>query len=405
MKLRIPKLTAEHFFGFMLALYWGKDIIFSYLRAIILGIPLIKYTADYIMPILMLICFALAFKYIARNISWKDIVFAGSVAIVYLINILIYPENAELGTITGSFFLTVFPLYFVGLRLEVTKHFKLLYIMSIVNICAFAVYYLVFNGGSFEASSTANESFMGRAYVLLPQVLIVFMGILNKRSIYNVITGIMGTVLLLMCGNRGSVLLLLVFVATNLLFSTKKEKRALVYIGTFSLVGFITYYYETLLTALILTFSKIGFSTRIFERLFDGTFLESDGRNLIIEKLATAIWENPILGYGLCSDRTITGSYAHNYAFELWTAFGVIMGSAIIIATIVIIIKAWKTSADKNCRSFLLVLLCSGFLKLFLSSSFLYEGLFFLLLGYCVNQISVNRTQKAVIREFSYENL
>jgi hypothetical protein len=234
--------------------------------------------------------------------------------------------------------------------------------MSIVNICAFAVYYLVFNGGSFEASSTANESFMGRAYVLLPQVLIVFMGILNKRSIYNVITGIMGTVLLLMCGNRGSVLLLLVFVATNLLFSTKKEKRALVYIGTFSLVGFITYYYETLLTALFLTFSKLGFSTRIFERLFDGTFLESNGRNLIIEKLATAIWENPILGYGLCSDRTITGSYAHNYAFELWTAFGVIMGSAIIIATLATIIGAWTKSTDKNYRSFLLVLICSGFL-------------------------------------------
>ena len=149
MKLRIPKLTAEHFFGFMLALYWSKDIIFSYVRAIILRIPYIKYTADYILPSLMLICFALAFKYFVRSISWQDIIFFEAVAIVYLLNIVIYPENAELGTITGSFFLTIFPLYFVGLRLEVTKHFKLLYIMSIVNICAFAVYYLVFYGGSF----------------------------------------------------------------------------------------------------------------------------------------------------------------------------------------------------------------------------------------------------------------
>ena len=383
----------------MLVLYWGKDIIFSYVRAIILRIPYIKYTADYILPSLMLICFALAFKYFARNISWKDIVFAGSVAIIYLINILIYPENEELGVIIGSFFTSVFPLYFIGLKLDISKHFHTLYLMSLFNICAFAFYYLVFSRGSFESSSIANESFMGRAYVLLPQVLIVFIGILKKRSIYNIILGVMGFMLLLMCGNRGSVLLLLVFLVSYFLFNTKKKRRALAYIGTFSVVGFITYYYETLLTIATLTFSKLGFSTRIFERLSDGTFLESNGRNLIIEKLATAIWDNPILGYGLCSDRTITGSYAHNYAFELWTAFGIIMGSAIIIATIATIISAWTKSTDKNCRSFLLVLICSGFLKLFLSSSFLYEGLFFLLLGYCVNQIRFNKASTIVCGE------
>ncbi len=405
MKIRIPKLTSEYFWRFMLALYWGKDIIFSYVRAIILRIPYIKYTADYILPILMFICFVLAFKYFVRSVAWQDIIFAGSVAIIYLLNILIYPENEELGAIAGSFFLSVFPLYFIGLRLDISKHFQTIYIMSIVNILAFAVYYLVFSDGSFETSSITYASFMGRAYILLPQVLVVFEGILNKRNIVNVITGVIGFVLLLMCGNRGSVLLFLVFIAIYLLFNTKRERRALVCIGTFSVVGLMVYYYEVVFAAFIMIFSKFGLSIRIFERLSDGTFLESNGRNLIIKKLIVAIRENPILGYGLCSDRTITGSYAHNYVFELWTAFGVIVGSAIIITTLVIIIKAWIKLSDKIQRGFLLVLTCSGFLKLFLSSSFLYEGLFFLILGYCVNQIRFNEVGTVVCGKVKNENL
>lgn len=401
----MPKLTAEHFFGFMLALYWGKDIIFSYVRAIILRIPYLKYTADYILPFLIIICFALSFEYFVRSVSWRDVIFAVVVAIIYFSNILLYPENEELGAIVGSFFLFIFPLYFVGLRLDLSKHFQILYTMSVVNILAFATYYLVFNEGSFDASATMNASFMGRAYILLPQLMVVFMEIFNKKSAFNIIVGIIGVILLFMCGNRGSVVLLFVFIVTYLLVSMKKKKHILVYIGTFSVFGILIYYYERLLYIAIMAFSKLGFSIRVFERLFDGSFLESSGRNKIIEKLTTAIWDNPIFGYGLCSDRTISGQYAHNYMFEIWTAFGVIVGSVIIIATLVIIIRAWTKSTDKNHKNFLLILICSGFLKLFFSSSFLYEGLFFLLLGYCVNQISVNRTQKAVIREFSYENL
>ena len=391
MKIRIPKFTAEHFFGLMLALYWGKDILFSYVRVIILRIPYFKYVADYVLPFLMVICFACAFTYFIRSILWQDILFAGAVIIIYLLNILIYSQNEELSAIAGSFFFSVFPLYFVGLRLEPSKHFRILYIMSIINVWVFAAYYLVFNDGSFDASSAANASFMGRAYTLLPQLLVIFVGILNKKNFLNVMSGVIGFVLLLMCGNRGSVVLVLVFLAIHLLFNTKKEMRVMAGVGIFSAVGVIVYYYEMLLSSIMTTFSKFGFSIRVFQRLADGTFLKSSGRDYITEKLTSAIWNRPIIGYGLCSDRTIAGSYAHSYALELWTAFGVLFGSVILIATILIIIRAWMKAPDRLHKSFLLAFICFGFLKLFLSSSFLLEGAFFMLMGYCVSQIRVHK--------------
>ena len=399
LKIRIPKLTAEHFFQIFLALYWGKDIIFSYLKAVILRIPYIKYVADYIIPFLMLVCLLFAFLYFVQSISWKDVVFTGVVVVVYFLNLLIYPENKDLSAIAVEFFVLVFPLYFVGLRLEPSKHFRLLYIMSIVNIWAFAAYYLVFGDSSFDTSSMINASFMGRAYTLLPQVLIVLVVMLKKKNILNIVTGVIGFVLLLMCGNRGSVLLLFIFLAIYFLFNTKKEKRALVSIGTFSFVYIVACYYEILMANIIIVFRRFGLSVRIFERLSDGSFFESHGRDSIIEKLTSAIWNNPIIGHGLCSDRTIAGSYAHNYAFELWTAFGVILGSVILIATVFIIIGAWMKSTDKNNRSFLLTLICTGFLKLFISSSFLLEGLFFMLMGYCITQIRINKLGIVVLGE------
>lgn len=391
MKIQIPKFTAEHYFGFALALYWGKDIIFSYLRAVVLNIPYIKYAADYIFPSLLIVCLLLSFRYFIESISWKDIVFLGAVAVVFLSNIVLYPQNTELKNIAGSFFLSVFPLYFVGLRLEPSKHFRILYIMSIVNVWAFSAYYIVFSESSFDVSSMADASFMGRAYVLLPQLLIVFVGILNKKNVLNIITGVIGFVLLLMCGNRGSVLLLLLFLIIYLLFNTKKEKRILISILALSLVGILINYYEKMLVMVMTTFDRFGFSNRIFQRLSDGTFLKSNGRVLIIDKLTSAIWDKPIIGYGLCSDRTIAGTYAHNYAFELWTTFGILFGTAILVITIVIIAHAWKKSLDGFHRCFLLALMCCGIFKLFLSSSFLIEALFFMLMGYCVTQFRSNK--------------
>ena len=405
MNITTTKITAEHFFGFFLTLFWGKDIIFSYIRAILVHIPYINYVADYIIPMLMFICLCFAFPYLIINISKNDILFVCGVLLIYILNILIFPLNEELTKISGTFFLSVFPLYFIGLRFEAAKHWRILYIMSVVNIWAYTSYYLIFGSNSFDAYQGSYTSFMGRAYILLPQLLCAFIGVLNKKNILNIATAIMGFILLLMCGNRGSLVLLLLFIVFYLLFNVDLKKRIYVYVGTISVLGLLLYHYEILLTMIVSTFVKYGLSVRVFERLSAGTFFESSGRNVLIKELIPAIWDNPIIGYGLCSDRTITGSYAHNYAFELWTAFGIIFGSIVLIATIFVIISAWIKSRDIESKGVLLLLICVGFFKLFISSSFLLEGLFFMLIGYCMNQIKKYKLETRKLGDDKNENL
>ena len=353
----------------------------------------------------MFICLCFAFPYLIINISKNDILFVCGVLLIYILNILIFPQNEELTKISGTFFLSVFPLYFIGLRFEAAKHWRILYIMSVVNIWAYTSYYLIFGSNSFDAYQGSYTSFMGRAYILLPQLLCAFIGVLNKKNILNIATAIMGFILLLMCGNRGSLVLLLLFIVFYLLFKVDLKKHIYVYVGTISVLGLLLYYYEILLTMIVSTFVKYGLSVRVFERLSAGTFFESSGRNVLIKELISASWDNPIIGYGLCSDRTITGSYAHNYAFELWTAFGIIFGSIVLIATIFVIISAWIKSRDIESKGVLLLLICVGFLKLFISSSFLLEGLFFMLIGYCMNQIKKYKLETRELGDDKNENL
>ena len=141
MTIRIPKLTAEHFFKMFFILFWGQDILFSYIRGTFLRIPYIKYIANYIFPVLMVICLVLALPYIAKAITKRDIIFFAIVTGVFVLHIFIFPSNAQgLISIAGSFFALILPMYFIGLRFDVSSHMNIIYVMSIVNIWVFVIY-------------------------------------------------------------------------------------------------------------------------------------------------------------------------------------------------------------------------------------------------------------------------
>jgi hypothetical protein len=70
-------------------------------------------------------------------------------------------------------------------------------------------------------------------------------------------------------------------------------------------------------------------------------------------------------------------------------SFGIPMGATLFIIIVFLFVKAWMRCKENTEIKLLLVCLftTSGFMKLFLSSSFLLESNFFLLLGVCVGII------------------
>lgn len=392
MSIRIPtKLNSEKFFRMFLILFWGKDILFSYGSAALSRIPYIKYVAAYVLPTLMLLCLLASLPYFVRMLSWKDICFGVAVVSIFLLNIILYPENEELLVLGASFFTVVLPMYFVGLRLNISKYWRPLYLLSIINVWLFSAYYLLLGGSAGSGDVSDFSSHMGRAYTLLPQLILVISGTIRSRKLLDLLTSCLGFVMLLMCGNRGSILIVVIYLIMYILLVSEKKRRMSVYAGVIAVCGIIHFFFEGLVTTLSLLFARLGMSTRVFTRLLEGSFFQSEGRNYIAGKLIEAIMAKPIIGYGLAGDRTIAGSYAHSYVLELWTSFGMILGSVMLIATAYTIVKAWLNTKDKIAKSFLLLLICVGFIKLFISSTFLQEGFFFLLLGVSVAQIRQSR--------------
>ena len=96
------------------------------------------------------------------------------------------------------------------------------------------------------------------------------------------------------------------------------------------------------------------------------------------------VWENPITGYGLGADRSLTAtdSYAHNLAVEIWVSFGIIVGTMLLGWMAYSIYKS-ITNKDPAKQIVVTSLVSSIVIKLMFSSSFLYSKELFILLGIC----------------------
>ena len=387
-KIRTPQLRSEHFFSMFLVLFWGKDIIFSYIKGVLLRIPYIKLIANFYFPALIAVCLCLALPYILSCIKPKDIIFILIALLIYLSQIILFPLNREyLLSVAPSFFVTVLSLYFVGLCIDENMHFKILYISSVVNVFAFIFYITVLSADA-SSDKLLYSGFMHRAYTLLPQILVIIGHAFKKANIFNITTGVVGSIVLATCGNRGSMLLLFVFIIICLFFFTERKLRKSVYTFIVIACASMILFYEWIVERLSVFITTLGMSPRLLNYITSGGFFESNSRNVILENLFKMIGKNPLIGYGLASDHIVTGSYAHNFVVELWTSFGVVIGTLLCIITAVVIIKSWAN--NKN-SIILNVLVFAGFLKLFISNSFLFEGMFFLLLGYCVSLIRKDR--------------
>jgi len=96
-------------------------------------------------------------------------------------------------------------------------------------------------------------------------------------------------------------------------------------------------------------------------------------------------------GYGLFADRYFTrgiwgvhetGTYVHNFAYELWIEFGVVVGSTILLLIIITAIRCiMRKEIPEEYRMLSVVLFCTGVVKLFFSGSWITEPYLYMMLG------------------------
>lgn len=110
------------------------------------------------------------------------------------------------------------------------------------------------------------------------------------------------------------------------------------------------------------------------------------GRDTIYSDVLTQIKDNPIFGIGIAGDRLYSTS-AHNIFLEILSGFGIILGSFIILVMFITILKGLFIK-DKLVANQILVWLSLGLIPLMVSSSYLIQFQFWILLGLTLGQLS-----------------
>lgn len=394
---------SKNAFVALVSLIWIQTILLSYIRAIIMRIPIIGAYPDYLIGFAYTIVIVMALWKI--KIYKNDIIFVFAIVLGFFIQWLLYQDRTDyLDRYAVDFLLGVVPLYFVGVSLGVSEErdeiITQMYALSIITIIA-SIIYRYFLGTPMDEITSLYQGSMDQAYKLLPHCCLVAFYAIKRTNIVNVALTVIGGIYLLMLGTRGAALLYLILIALLFIIGNRSKWFIARIVAVFG--GITVFISSSWYDVAILWFyqkaQQFGLSIRIFDKLISGEITQSSGRDLIRDRLFDAIKENPILGHGLCSDRVIAGSYAHNVAIELWVEFGVVIGSILLIACIIILLKGYMGADSEKAKGLVLILSFSCFLKLFLSGSYLDERLLFFLLGFCVANIRRNSEIKEKISE------
>ena len=385
------KIKKEDMFSLLVWWIWAQDLLIQYVRAVIMRLPIIGAYPDAVLAFVFVTVILAALPY--YRIAKADLIFLFSVVAVFLYQWMFHAETqAYLDQYMVSFVVKILPLYIVGVSLgraaNQEKIIRVMYILSIITLIADLFYKLVI-GTPMSAVASQYVGDMDRAYKILPHCCLIAYYAVKRTNIWNIGFSVVGGIYLLLLGTRGAAMLYLLLV-TLLLMMGRRSKGAILRIVVVSgaiAVFLMSPLYNAAILWLYHTAQKLGLSIRIFDKLLNGVLGASSGRDTIRETLMDAVANGPLFGLGICMDRVLTGTYAHNIAIELWVDFGVFVGTAILVVLTVVLVCGYLKAEGEGEKGLIMALFFSGFCMLFLSGSYLNSKFLMLLLGLCVSSI------------------
>lgn len=177
--------------------------------------------------------------------------------------------------------------------------------------------------------------YMGFGMEMLVPISIILLYAFNNKSIIAIIFSCIYGLYTMTVAHRGVILvifaLLVVYSYLYTSATTKLRISIVLLIG-----GSILYLnYEKILSLFIRVLNQYNIESRTLQLILQGTVENASGRSEIWRVCLESIKNNFWIGTGIGSDRALLNRwvgnfYSHNFALELWIAFGGILGSFLI---------------------------------------------------------------------------
>lgn len=367
---------------------WGS-ILLGYWRGINNHLPVLGTMTDELEWCIVMAPILLSLPKLWKRIKTSDHIFVFACLIYYLLNIQLFPQNADvLVNRLFSFSLLTLPYYYIGVTLDIKRFYNFFYYISVVAVFMCAFYELLYaQSASYTGDVDTSEYNMELAYSILPHVLMVSWRALKRFVLLNIAPMLLGLMLLLSFGTRGPVICAIVFIAIYLLFIRPSKYQKTMRIITVACAVYAMSFLDQFMTFMQLMTFQLGMSTRIFDKYFDGELEDSSGRDYIRETLVRELSiDNSLFGHGVLGSYPYVNTYPHNIVLEFLFSFGWVWGIAILFCIVYIIAEMLINTHQCEINvTFGIILVIASILKLCFSSTFVDDALFFMLLGYCVN--------------------
>lgn len=385
-RLPIPVLT-------LFLLLWARYPLFEFIIGFCSHVPLLSSFSAQVPLILIIAALVFSLPYIIKHIKVIDVLLYLLIAGLYLFSKERNLENAEaLEYYLIPFLLMSVPYYFAGLSWDLRKLWKYIYYVSLLSIFLKGAY-TFFMGGT----ETLESESMSAAYYLLPHLLFIICFAISQRRIIDMAAVVAGILLLFAFGNRGTLVIsvLFAFFCFYQLVSSQKRNRNLMWLAGGLSVVLIAVFFSGITDSIFSFLNSTGASVRVFEKSQTDGFFSSEGRLDIFYVVLPAIANNPF-GLGIAGDRLLGVIYSHNIILEFLISYGWFFGTLMIVAIFAIFFVGLKKAQTTEQKVFIMLLFCSGILKLMVSGTYLNEYYLFFMIGYCVSMIRAKRAYKPI---------
>ena len=264
---------------------------------------------------------------------------------------------------------------------------------------------LFFITAFYNMNEELNINYMSISYNNLIFIIGAFWLAIHNCSILMWILAPIGAIAIIIGGCRGALVCIAVYIVAEFIFNKKIHivARAIFFIA----VVLFVFNIETIMIEFASIAEQYGYESRTIEMFFEGTLNDDSGRGRFYDSAVEVIQEHLIFGCGMGGSsyhlyQKVHGvkpgpldvSYAHNLVLDFYMDYGILLGTFLILILVIGIIFAYiKSRNNKNSTGMLFFIFSLSIPKLMLSSTYMSESVFFLLIGLLINLI-FNRTDR-----------
>ncbi len=383
-------LDSETMVTVLVCLVWAFALV-GYSRGVIMRLPLLGDYTDLVQAMVYVVPMLLALPALVKRFCLADYLFFFACVFYYGWCFVAYPENAPyLEESAFACLLCVFPCYFIGRLTDIEKYYRLFLFLSVACIFMDLFYFLVYAPAHKNMEEVAGHDNMHRAYLSLPHVTMLLWATLRQFRLWKLAMTVLGVLFLLSCGTRGPLVCLFFFGFVYFLFFMNFRgavyvKAVIVLLATMAIV-----FLREIALFLAQTFLGLNLSTRIMDKIVYGGLDNDSYRGELRDKVYHLLdLHGDFFGLGALGCQRFGVIYPHFLPLDFFCTYGYFLGSVLLVLLTTLVGWAFWLTRGKTSQVFILFLFSVSIIKLMLSSSFLLEPWFYMLIGVCAREVFI----------------